>query len=233
MGHANLAVSLTRLFDEVNRAYPKRDHASDGWLGDASHAARPSDHNPTFPRPPGWVHAADIDATVSSGMGSGPVGDRVCAAALRIARGTLPHPINYIIYKGRIYSRTYGFRARTYNGANKHYSHVHISIIRTSWARAWRTPWGIAVARKRIIAHSTIKAFSGHPLASPVSVSRVQRRLVAWQWLKPGGYTPGRVDARTKAAFIGWQGKRGYPVTGKPTIPQLVRLAGTVYRVVP
>lgn len=35
----------------------------------------------------------------------------------------------YIISNGIIWSRTYGWVARKYNGANQHYSHVHVSAV--------------------------------------------------------------------------------------------------------
>lgn len=140
---ATLAPSLSTLRDEVDARWPHRDKASDGWLGDQSHATRYSDHNPADPDPPGWVHALDIDATNSDGMGSGVVGDEVLKALLSLVKSGKSHPVNYIIYKGRIYSRSYGFSSRSYTGSNQHYSHIHISINRSSWARQWPGSWGI------------------------------------------------------------------------------------------
>lgn len=55
------------LFRQVDRVYPKRDHASDGWIGDASHAAAVSDHNPCWRctgKHYGVVRAIDIDASL-------------------------------------------------------------------------------------------------------------------------------------------------------------------------
>ncbi|TIL32421.1 hypothetical protein [Mesorhizobium sp.] len=44
------AVRITKRLDtlhsQVNRLAPKRSKLSDGWLGDAKHSMRKSDHNP-------------------------------------------------------------------------------------------------------------------------------------------------------------------------------------------
>lgn len=52
------------LFRQVNREWPVRDHASDGWLGDASHTT--GDH---VPDANGIVHAIDIDASLGGKPG--------------------------------------------------------------------------------------------------------------------------------------------------------------------
>ena len=55
---AMLVPAAITLREQINRRFPKRDKASDGWIGDAKHAQRASDHNPDAD---GWVHALDID----------------------------------------------------------------------------------------------------------------------------------------------------------------------------
>jgi hypothetical protein len=139
---AFLAPSLQRLFAEVNERWPTRDTWSDGWLGDTSHSARFSDHNPDGS---GMVHAVDIDATLTKmTMGSGTVGDFVLAELLKRCRdGRLDQVINYLIYKERIYSRSSGYASRVYTGINAHDSHVHVSIHYTTTAERYDGPWGI------------------------------------------------------------------------------------------
>ncbi|MEG1971473.1 MAG: hypothetical protein RR101_15285, partial [Burkholderiaceae bacterium] len=131
-----LAPSLDALRDEVNARYPRRDKASDGWIGDPSHAARPSDHNPDWKAPKprtGVVRALDVD-----------VDDRDPRKDLRLEliNALIGDPrVWYIISNGVIYSRTHGWEARKYKGDNGHYSHVHVSILATPYAESNRSPW--------------------------------------------------------------------------------------------
>jgi len=225
---ATLVPSLQRMWNEVNARWPNRDHWSDGWLGDTRHSHLVSDHNPDAM---GRVHANDTDATISHVMGSGPVGDEVCRALLRLARSGRSHPINYIIYRSTIYSRAYGFRARAYTGINHHDSHVHCSVLHTDFARNWKGWWGILDTRKTLDISKVIYAFSGHPASRPVHVQRVQNRLVSLGWLaKP--YHHGYAGRKTKNALKGWQKKHGYKADGIPGAAQVRALAGSVYRVV-
>ena len=119
-----LAPALVQLRDEVNARYPDRDTASDGWIGDASHAARPSDHNPCWScsgRYNGIVRAIDIDIT--------PDGRPNIDLRRHLLRNVVGDPrVWYVISNGKIYSRTYGWVARTYTGSNPHTAHVHISL---------------------------------------------------------------------------------------------------------
>lgn len=124
-----LAPSLVRFRDSINKAYPKRDKSSDGWIGDASHAARASEHNPCWTCSGyqyGIVRATDTD-----------IDDNDAGHDLRkeILNSAIGHrAVWYVISNGIIYSRTYGWKARTYTGTNGHFHHVHISILKTEAA---------------------------------------------------------------------------------------------------
>lgn len=124
-GRYRLAPSLDRLFTEVDQAWPQRDRATDGWLGDTSHRRRKSEHNPDDR---GVVHAVDIDI------------DGINVP--RLLKAVIGHPaVWYVIHDGRIWSRTYGWRPRRYTGPNPHRGHVHISIRLARDAEAWVGRW--------------------------------------------------------------------------------------------
>lgn len=127
---ATLAPSLANLRSEINARWPNRDKRSDGWIGDADHKTRVSDHNPDSR---GIVHAIDIDKD-----GIDPT--FVISRCLRDN-----WPTKYVIYNRRIWQFTNGdWRSTPYNGKNPHTDHIHVSIKSgTTWeASKWH--WGIA-----------------------------------------------------------------------------------------
>jgi len=122
-----LAPSLVHLFNEVDARWPNRSTASDGWIGDASHAARESEHNPDY-SDGGVVRAIDITR-------KGIDIDELLAALIRDAR------VWYVIWNRRICSLTHGWVWQPYNGASPHTEHVHVSIRKTRWAETDPTQW--------------------------------------------------------------------------------------------
>lgn len=115
-----LAPSLAALRDEVNRLWPNRDRSYDGTIGDLAHQAQSrSEHNPDST---GVVRAIDITAR-------GIDVDALLNAAIGDPR------VHYVIYRGRICSRTYGWTWRRSSG---HEHHVHISLRNhTSESAPW------------------------------------------------------------------------------------------------
>ena len=110
----DLAPSLKTLRSQVNSAYPNRSKKSDGTIGDAAHAASRSDHNPNAQ---GIVCALDLTHDPANGFD---------ADVLAEAQRKNPHPdLKYIVWKGRIASRKYGWTWRPNSG---HYQHIHLSV---------------------------------------------------------------------------------------------------------
>ena len=106
---------------QINATYPDRDKTSDGWLGDARHAARKSDHNPDSSAEY-VVRAIDIDKDL--------VRSKLDYAAdladqLRLSKDGR---IAYIIFRGRIASSKKSWAWRSYDGINRHDHHIHISF---------------------------------------------------------------------------------------------------------
>lgn len=121
-----LAPSLAQLRTQINERWPDRDKGSDGWIGDAAHSARKSDHNPDYSAA-GIVRALDIDK-------DGINVDAVVTAAINDAR------VAYVIWNRRIYIRGVGWQR--YTGSNPHTQHVHVSIRHTA-AAAKKGAWSI------------------------------------------------------------------------------------------
>lgn len=185
-----LAPSLVDLRNEINAANPKRDHTSDGWIGDASHAARVSDHNPDWSAG-GVVRAIDVDVD-----GCDP--DRLIAVAIKDPR------VEYVISRGKIYLRSNGFRPQVYTGPNKHDKHTHISLRHTKAAEK-SGRWGFPPASSPSPAAPT-------PTSSKLPVDQVARQVIAGSWgngddraarLRAAGYDPAAVQAEVNRQLSG------------------------------
>jgi peptidoglycan hydrolase-like protein with peptidoglycan-binding domain len=125
---AVLAANLATLRREIDARWPGRDRRSDGWIGDAAHQSRASDHNPDAR---GVVHALDVDK------------DGIDPTAL--VRRAIGHPtVHYVIFNRTIWTRDNDFRSRRYTGDNPHTGHVHVSGLRGRSHENNGTPWGIA-----------------------------------------------------------------------------------------
>ena len=121
----HLAPSLVQLRNEVNARWPHRPKGSDGTVGDTSHSARASDHNPNNRDS---VNAFDITYP--------GVDPKVIIAAVK------KHPAgNYVIFNRKIYSRSGGWKAEPYSGASPHTEHLHVSILQTVAAEQSKAKW--------------------------------------------------------------------------------------------
>ena len=112
-----------QLREQFDDSYPDRDRTSDGWLGDARHAARTSDHNPDAN---GIVRAIDVDRDLCGVRKPDLMPD--VADQIRLAAKSGDRRIAYVIFDGRIASPKKAWAWRPYDGANKHNHHVHISF---------------------------------------------------------------------------------------------------------
>jgi hypothetical protein len=121
----HLAPSLVELRNEVNARWPRRPKGSDGTVGDTSHSARRSDHNPNNRDS---VNAFDITYP--------GVDPKVIIAAVS------KHPAgNYVIFNRKIYTRSNGWKAEPYSGASPHTEHLHVSILQTVAAEQSKAKW--------------------------------------------------------------------------------------------
>lgn len=127
----SLVPSLVALEAEADRLAPGRRRVSDGSIGDAAHADRVSDHNPSG----GWVHAIDLTDDPKGGFDAHAHARRVVARKDR--------RIKYVISNRRIYGpgSRFGWAGGPYSGANPHTAHAHFSVLPTSVGRFDVSPW--------------------------------------------------------------------------------------------
>lgn len=120
-----LAKSLEVLRAQVNQQWPKRSKLADGWIGDAAHAARSSDHNP-------WIEDGADRVVSAIDLTHDPANNFDSYRFADMLLANKDPRIKYIISNRRIASGTDqsqpAWKWRPYNGANAHDKHVHISV---------------------------------------------------------------------------------------------------------
>jgi hypothetical protein len=146
---------LVRLRTEFNRAAPGRDKGADGSIGDSSHTST-SDHTPDEDSDvlrdhdadsKNEVHALDIDSTGpwpdgNGGEAGGWFDQQIRGIVDRHRTGT-DNRLQYVIWRGRIASRSQGWAWRTYSGASQHYDHAHFSARYATAQENDTSPWGL------------------------------------------------------------------------------------------
>lgn len=116
-----------QLREQFDDSFPDRDRRSDGWIGDARHSARPSDHTPDPAT--GIVRAIDVDRDVHP-SGKPDLMPDIADQIRRFAKADKSKRIAYIIFDGRIASPRLGWRWRVYRGSSPHRHHLHCSFAK-------------------------------------------------------------------------------------------------------
>lgn len=141
MSHWHLAPSLVRLQKDLDAVFGA-ERPNDGTIGDESHAARKSEHNPdrdSDGMPNGAVSAIDVYTESRGKVWIKPAEfSKILSVLKKDSR------VWYVIHKGKIYSRTNDFAAKAYEGSNPHNSHFHLSLMQTKRAHDDDHSWGIA-----------------------------------------------------------------------------------------
>lgn len=202
---ATLAPCLDELRDEVDHRWPHRSKNYDGWIGDTAHAARVSDHNPDAS---GMVHAIDVTAAGIS--------------VPQLLRETIGDPRAwYVIHDGTIYSRTHGWEARRYTGADPHRHHVHVSAQYADQLEADRSAWfepNPPVTRRWVDLDQLVKAFrdeQGTTVHGDDDVLVFERAL-ARRALLPRKLVDGKAGPRTRDAVRILERRLGSKPNGIP-----------------
>lgn len=128
---------------QLDAVAPDRDKTSDGGIGDTSHAAGKSSHNPDRTGNPEYrdgdsadeVRARDFDRDLNHPDLTMLEFVRHLVLGARAGRFWW---LRYVIYQGVIYHKSTGWAARAYTGANQHDHHAHVNNDFTQAADAAR-----------------------------------------------------------------------------------------------
>jgi hypothetical protein len=124
------AKSLNKLKEQVNAAFPGRNKASDGMIGNAAHCgpgAGGSDHCARIPDGGvGVVTAFDITHDTASGCDAQKIVEAIVDSQ--------DQRVKYVIWNSHIWnSSAMGAAApwakRPYSGSNPHNKHMHVSVL--------------------------------------------------------------------------------------------------------
>ena len=123
---ARLVAGGVTLRNQINKRWPKRDKRSDGWISDAAHRARVSDHNEDAR---GLVHALDIDADLDPKDPG--AAQRLANQIVAYAASGIPgaNRIKYVVFNDQIASGTYPTSMWKWRGSGYgHMHHIHVSF---------------------------------------------------------------------------------------------------------
>lgn len=204
------APSVAAGLAQASQQWPARSRVSDGIIGDASHAAEISDHNPDQigatgvpdhrANAVGMVHAFDLTHDPAHGV------DTVALAEL--IRGRQDHRVRYVIAHRRIFlgpwagsvqrgeSRPWTWAA--YDGADPHTSHMHVSVGYDPAAENDTAAWFAA----------------GRRIVEPTIAAGDRSKVVALLQAKLGLPADGIFGPVTVLAVKAWQAHHGLTADG-------------------
>lgn len=199
-----IAKSLDVLRSQFNAEFPNRNKKADGWIGDAAHASRTSDHNPWVKDGSmGIVTALDITHDPKNGVDIGTITEHM--------RQQRDSRIKYVICNGRIFSSTTSpWVWRTYTGSNPHSTHFHVSVNSTKGHYDSLTKWSIGQGNYSEPETSLPDDPSSRPtlkIGSAGDAVRVVQRLLK-------ASVDGNFRAITEAHVIGFQVGSGLQADG-------------------
>lgn len=184
---------LRSILAEADRIAPGRSHASDGTIGDATHAASESDHNPDES---GCVHAVDVTNDPGNGFDAWAEGQGIA----RRIQGGHETRIKYLVAfdgdKDMIFNPSVAMWWRQNGRTPKadHASHLHVSILYTVVAETSTAP----LFRPNL------------PAPTPSVPTEDSMSTIVWNgtlhafWVQGDGYVGHRYHNGTKWAPTDW-----------------------------
>jgi hypothetical protein len=189
-----VAESLDQLRDQIDKAWPNRNKASDGTIGDAAHATSDSDHNP-------WVKDGGMGVVTALDITHDPAHGCDCNKITAALIASRDPRIKYLIWNRRIW-RSYKHHAghpppwtpEAYTGSNPHDHHSHLSVQPTKALYDSRKEWRIRAKPPppQWSVTFTDKAGKRH--------TQVTRFPKVWVLRHPGSFGRGAVIFRKKLA---------------------------------
>lgn len=169
-----VAKSLLKLRDQWQAAHPGA--ANPGFIGDAAHASRVSDHNPWVDDPASSVNvvtAGDFYHQPSLGADAYALAD-----ALKAAKDPR---VKYVISRRKIWSLARDREGwRPYDGSNPHTGHTHVSVSSAKSLYDNTRPWNIGTPppQEDIVTPEQMKELKDHISAE---ANAAARRWALWQ----------------------------------------------------
>ena len=213
MASWSLVPCLVQLRREIDELCPKRDHASDGSIGDAAHKQSVSDHNDdevgNVPVRDAdrkhEVHAVDIDDDLRE---PGATMQEIVDVVVRRHKSGRDNRLTYVIYNRRIWSASRDWTGRAYDGASPHTEHAHFSASYDSSREADTRPFGILeeivtqADKDEIVRRTTaavIAALEARGYQSDGSITSVVGRAAFEQGIPQDADTPTKAKPRWPA----------------------------------
>lgn len=210
-----LAASLRKLRDEVNAVWPNRSKISDGWIGDTSHQARKSDHNPDYASG-GVVRALDITA-------------RGIDVNRLLRHTTNDSRVAYVIYNRRIYTHSRGWYR--YTGSNPHTSHVHVSIAHSRTAERDVKTWISSSSSSSHTSTPSVSRGATVAQATAKQVNAVYVRQREYKDLLLGKVNKQGTASQVNAVYVRQREYQNALVSRLDAMEQRLRLQGTARQV--
>lgn len=229
---------LVALREEFNRVSPNRDRGADGSIGDSAHASS-SDHTPDEDSDvlrdhdsdrANEIHALDIDSSgpwpgERKGVIEGGWFDRTILALVAREKAEYESPtirgrLQYVIWDGRIASRSWGWTWRDYSGPDPHINHAHFSARYLSSTEADTRLWGVATEEDDMPTAAEIAdAVWNHTEVDPYDAKHVVR---TGTWLRYGTSRPMLEDVGKQVLALSAQ----VTALGKSLTAAITALAG-------
>lgn len=217
---AVLTIGLQTVRAEFNTVFPLRDKTTDGWIGNQAHQVSTSGHNPDRTGLAEYkdgdaldeVRAIDVDKDLRDASGLGVTMEQVVQYLIKFARAGGYLPFRYLIFNGRIWRKSTGWKTETYTGSNKHTEHLHASGDYTQTADSWKGSLGLKTLVARFIPAKVTRMNieSSFPLIGEgnrddklAGYNLIERIQAITRADRDGIWGPG-----TTAAIAAWVGKK-------------------------